>query len=356
MQKRELSLDMFRGLTLAAMILVNTPGNWSHVYAPLLHASWHGITPTDLIFPFFVFIVGAAMFHSMQKFIGETIPWQRIIKRTLLLFGIGVLLNVFPFTEPLSELRIMGVLQRIALAYFFGAILILTFSLRGLWVACGVILLGYWGVLNVADAPYELETNLVRQWDFAVLGASHLYQGFGVAFDPEGILSTLPAVVTLLMGYQTSAMLSEADDAKAKCKLLLILGSAAIALAYVWHVWFPINKPLWTSSYVLVTSGWAWIVLAVMVYLLELRQQQRGFKWMEIYGTNPLFIYVMAWFYAELLYLMPVGENTAYAALYQALTIPFSEKSASLVFALIAVSIFYALSHWLYKKRIFIKL
>ena len=356
MNKRELSLDIFRGLTLAAMILVNTPGSWSTTYAPLLHAKWHGITPTDLIFPFFLFIVGAAMFHSMSRYIGQEIPWTRIAKRTFMLFAIGVLLNAFPFTQPLEELRIMGVLQRIALAYGIGAILILTLSQRGLWIASAALLLGYWGVLNLSADPYSLEGNLGLQWDLAILGASHLYQGFGIAFDPEGLLSTLPSVVTLLMGYQTSAMLAKAHSANEKCSTLLKFAAAALVVGYLWNLAFPINKALWTSSYVLVTTGYAWIILTAIIYLTEIRQQQTGFKWMEIYGTNPLFIYILAWLYAELLHIIPVSGGSAYNALYQALSIPLSAKNASLVFALIAVGIFYALSHWLYKKKIFIKL
>ncbi len=356
MQQRERSLDMFRGLTLAAMIMVNTPGTWAHIYAPLRHASWHGITPTDLIFPFFVFIVGAAMFHSMGKLVGQAIPWKRIGKRAGLLFLIGLGLNAFPFTEPFDSLRYMGVLQRIAIAYFIGAVLIVSLPRNGLWIACGGILLGYRGLLNTVPEPYTLEGNIVRQWDLALIGANHLYQGFGVAFDPEGLLSTLPAVVTLLMGYQTSAMLSNTSGAQNKCKKLLALAVIALTAGYVWNTVLPINKALWTSSYVLVTTAWAWIILAAIIFVVDIVKQDKGFKWMEIYGTNPLFIYVLAWIYASVLLLIPIGDTSAYGAIYQALTIPLSEKAASLAFALIAVSIFYALSHWLYKKRIFIKL
>ncbi|MCC2617313.1 heparan-alpha-glucosaminide N-acetyltransferase domain-containing protein [Aestuariibacter halophilus] len=356
MQRRERSLDIFRGLTLAAMILVNTPGSWAHIYAPLKHASWHGLTPTDLIFPFFLFIVGAAMFHSMARYIGQPIPWRRIIKRTVLLFAIGVALNIYPFTGDPEHWRIMGVLQRIALAYCAGAILILTLPRQALWYVSGAMLLGYWGLLLLVDQPFSLEHNLVRQVDLTLLGASHLYQGFGVAFDPEGLLSTIPATVTLLMGYLTSALLSEQNTASDKCRRLLLAAIAALAVGYLWDAVFPINKALWSSSYVLVTTGYGWLVLSAIIYLLEIRQQQTGFAWMEIYGTNPLFVYVLAWLYAATLYLIPVGDTTAYTALYDTLNNLLSAKNASLAFALLAVLLFYVVSHVLYKRRIFIKL
>ncbi|MBD1388163.1 DUF1624 domain-containing protein [Neiella sp. HB171785] len=356
MAQREVSLDIFRGLTLAAMILVNTPGSWSHIYGPLQHAPWHGLTPTDLIFPFFIFIVGAAMYHSMRNSVGQPNTWLRIIKRSALLFVIGVGLNAFPFNEPIAELRVMGVLQRIALAYLLGALIIITLPRKALWLVCGVILLGYWGLLNLVSAPYQLATNLVRQWDLALLGSNHLYQGFGLPFDPEGLISTLPAVVTLLMGYLTSALLAEANNPASKIKTLLLLALSAMAAGYIWSIWLPINKALWTSSYVLITSGWAWLILAAIVYLTDVGKLTWVFRWMQIYGTNPLLIYILAWLYADTLHLIPWSGQSAYQALYDGLNLFLSDKNASLAFAVLAVALFYGLSHWLYHKRLFIKL
>ncbi|GGO69722.1 acyltransferase family protein [Bowmanella pacifica] len=359
--KRELSLDIFRGLTLAAMILVNTPGSWSHVYAPLLHASWHGLTPTDLIFPFFLFIVGAAMFHSMGRIPKGQIPWAKVIKRTLLMFLIGFALNIYPFTGDPENWRIMGVLQRIALCYFVGALLILSLNTRGVWLASAGILVGYWLLMQMSADPWSLEHNLVRQVDVTLLGAAHLYQGFGVAFDPEGLLSCLPATVTLLAGYLTSSMLSGCTDHQTKIKNLLTWAAIALLAGLLWHPLQPINKALWTGSYVLVTSAFAWLTLALIIYCHDIRQWQKGFHWAQVYGSNPLFIYVLSWLYAATLgqvirFDVDGKSISAYQWTFEFLSDFMSQKNASLLFALIAVGLHYLLSAWLYKRKIFIKL
>ncbi|AWL11978.1 Alpha-N-acetylglucosaminidase [Saliniradius amylolyticus] len=359
--KREVSLDIFRGLTLAAMILVNTPGSWSHIYAPLKHAAWHGMTPTDLIFPFFLFVVGAAMFHSMSKFQGRSIPWGKIGKRTALLFLIGVGLNAYPFTHSPDEWRIMGVLQRIALCYCVASILILTLSKRQLYVSAGLILLAYWGLMLTVDAPWQLQTNLVRTVDLTLLGSGHMYQGFGLPFDPEGLLSTLPAVVTVLAGYFTSSELARLSEPLHKCRRLLVWASLSISAGLIWSLAQPVNKALWTGSYVLVTAGCAWLLLSLIIYAYDIKGWQKGFGWMAIYGTNPLFIYVLSWIYAaslaQLIRFDINGQTTnAYQWIFDGFNHVMSAKNASLLFALIAVGLFYTLSHWLYQKRIFIKL
>ncbi|WP_340677622.1 heparan-alpha-glucosaminide N-acetyltransferase domain-containing protein [Paraglaciecola sp.] len=366
--KRQVSLDIFRGLTLAAMLLVNNPGSWSHVYAPFLHAKWHGLTPTDLIFPFFLFIVGSAMYYSMAAFAVSSsapqtrnIPWLKIIKRTALLFLIGFLLNIFPFTGAISEWRIMGVLQRIALCYGVAAVLVCVCNLRQLALCCIGLLLGYWALLNIVAVPYGLSSNLVRIVDLQLLGEAHLYQGFGLAFDPEGLLSCVPAVVSVLAGYLTSAFLGQTKTAKSQYRSLLLYGIIALVLAGLWHVLMPINKALWTSSYVLVTSGFAWLVLAVIIYLYEIKQYHRWFKWAQVYGSNPLFIYVIAWVFAICLTLVSwttEAGNTQnlQGLMYQSLSTFMPEKLASLCFALLFVGLFYGVSNFLYKRKIFIKL
>ena len=366
--KRQVSLDIFRGLTLAAMLLVNNPGSWGHVYAPFLHAKWHGLTPTDLIFPFFLFIVGAAMYYSMAAFAVNSasaqtrnIPWLKIIKRTALLFLIGFLLNIFPFNGVISEWRIMGVLQRIALCYGVAAVLVCVFNIRQLVLCSIALLLAYWALLNLVDVPYGLSTNLVRLVDLQVLGASHLYQGFGLAFDPEGLLSCLPAVVTVLAGYLTSAFLGQTKTAKSQYRSLLLYGIIALVVAGLWHVMFPINKALWTSSYVLVTSGFAWLVLAAIIYLYDIKKHHSWFNWAQVYGSNPLFIYVIAWIFAVCLHLVSWKDSagkaqTLHRFIYGYLTSFMPEKLASLCFALVFVLVFYGVSNFLYKRKIFIKL
>ena len=366
--KRQASLDIFRGVTLAAMLLVNNPGSWSHVYAPFMHAKWHGLTPTDLIFPFFMFIVGAAMFYSMAAYAvissstsPRNIPWLKIIKRTALLFLIGFLLNIFPFDGAMNEWRIMGVLQRIALCYGVAAVLVCVCNIRQLVLCCVGLLLGYWALLNIVTVPYGLSSNLVRIIDLQVFGESHLYHGFGVAFDPEGLLSCIPAVVTVLAGYLTSAFLAQSKTAKSQYRSLLLYGIIALVLGGLWHVLMPINKALWTSSYVLVTSGFAWLVLAIIIYLYELKQHHSWFKWAQVYGSNPLFVYVIAWIFSSCLSLVSWtdsagNEQNLQSFIYQSLSSFMPEKLASLCFALLFVLVFYGVSHVLYKRKIFIKL
>ena len=359
--QRQVSLDIFRGLTLAAMLLVNNPGSWAFVYSPLQHAQWHGLTPTDLIFPFFIFIVGAALFHSMRKVSTGQVPWVKIIKRTVLLFVIGFLLNIFPFTTPIENWRVMGVLQRIALCYGVGAVLICVLSRKQLLIATAAILIGYWLLLMSVDNPFTLEGNLVRQVDIPLFGLSHLYQGFGIAFDPEGLLSCLPAIATLFIGYFTSAMLAKQVSDKARIKTLLLWALVTLAVTQLWQQWFPINKALWTSTYVLVTSACAWLILALIIFIYDIKKLQRGFEWAKVYGSNPLFIYVLAWLFSSTLALISWRNDTAeltniHQFFYTNLSSIMSPINASLVFAILFVCVFYLVSAWLFTRNIFIKL
>ena len=211
---RLVSLDIFRGMTIAFMIIVNTPGSWKYVYPPLRHAQWHGCTPTDLVFPFFLFIVGVSLWFSMKKY-GQELNSRslfRILRRTVTIFALGLFLAIFPhFTRDYSTLRIMGVLQRIAIAYFFGAIICLTVNRDYLWIVIAVILIGYWIILALLGGtdPYSIEGNFAGRIDAAILGKNHLYKGFGVPFDPEGLFSTLPAICTVLIGYYAGELLGK---------------------------------------------------------------------------------------------------------------------------------------------------
>ncbi|MDN4502555.1 heparan-alpha-glucosaminide N-acetyltransferase domain-containing protein [Alteromonadaceae bacterium BrNp21-10] len=360
--QRVAALDVLRGLTIALMILVNTPGSWSHVYAPFLHADWHGVTPTDFVFPFFVFIVGAAMAYSLRSVIanGER-PIGKIIKRAGLMFLIGFILNIFPFTGDPENWRILGVLQRIALCYLIGSLLILYLKPKLLLITCAAILLGYWGLLGSwSSDPYSLTDNIVLPFDVAVLGASHLYQGKGLAFDPEGLISTLPAIVTLLSGYLTCVLLQGISQISQQIKTLL-MGSLLMAIVGgLWHLLMPINKSLWTSSYVLICTAAAWAVLAFIIWAWELRQWRFGLESMRIYGSNPLVVYVGSWLLASTLYAISVDVDgksiSSYKAIFNALDSIFPSKLASLIFALMIVSIFYLLALVLYRKKLFVKL
>ncbi len=356
------ALDALRGLAIALMILVNTPGSWQHVYSPLLHAAWDGFTFADIVFPTFLFVVGAAMFYSLKTTeLSKESVW-RVSSRALKLIGIGVLLNYVPFTVELSELRLPGVLQRIGLAYWIAALLVLSVKRRYLPLLSVALVLLYWLalVLGGAEQPYSLEQNLVRQWDLAIFGAAHLYQGFGVAFDPEGLLSTLPCIVAVIIGFGAASAL-QGKQHKEALRLLLLSGVMLILLAALWHFVWPVNKALWSGSYLALSSGLILLLLAILVWCIDIKGWTKLAEPLKVYGTNPLFIYVLAWLWSVLIgQLIFVPTDAGSVSLYQwgfdQLALVFPAKLASFVFALLHVIGFWYLSLLLYKRNIIIKL
>jgi predicted acyltransferase len=365
---RSLALDVFRGATIAAMILVNMPGSWAHVYGPLRHAAWHGATPTDLIFPFFLFVVGTAMWFSFAKFdyrLSGALS-KKVLRRVALIFLVGLFLSAYPFsTELLTNLRIMGVLQRIALAYGIAAFLVLLLDQRQLIVASAAILLGYWGLLwafGGAD-PYALETNLVRQVDLAILGERHVWRGFGIPFDPEGLLSTLPAVVTVIMGFFAGRWITTSERREDGVLRMLLAGTLLIVGGLIWDMTFPINKPLWTSSYVLYTGGIAFASLAWFIWVIDVRGSQWWTMPLRVYGLNPLFAFVLSGVLARTLTRLihvPVGEGetvTGYVWLYTRIFEPLAgPMNGSLLFAVSMVVLIWLVLLPLYRKNILIKI
>ena len=363
---RLVSLDIFRGLTVAFMILVNSPGSWDYVYSPLQHAKWHGCTPTDLVFPFFLFIVGISSFYSMKKYGNELNGSSifRILRRMVTIFAIGLFLNIFPFFgRDYSTLRIMGVLQRIALAYGIGAIICLAVPRSYLWIVTAVLLLLYWGVLAYfggAD-PYSLESNFAIKADVAILGKNHLYKGFGIPFDPEGILSTLPSVCTVIIGYFIGEMLSK-NSAGGKTVLKLILfGAASVGLGYLWNMFFPINKPLWTSSYVLYTAGIAMLVLSLIYLVADVFKLQKWGTPFMVFGTNALFAFALSsiWTKTMMYTKIPSGTDkiSLYSWIYEKICVPVAGNlNGSLMFAVIQVLLIWGVALVLYRKKILIRL
>ncbi len=359
MQKqRFLALDVMRGLTLALMILVNTPGSWSHVYPPLLHADWHGVTPTDFIFPFFLFMVGAAMVFAGKSLaaLSASARALKILRRTLLIFLIGVLLNWFPFTQSLADLRIPGVLQRIALAYFFAAWIVLYFPALWRYLTLAALLFGYWALLLLVPDPYGLEASLVRQVDLALLGEAHLWQGKGLAFDPEGILSTLPSIASVLFGYEVTRFLMSSPNRALAQWQLLGAGLVLCVAGVVWHSVFPLNKYLWTSSFVLLTSGVAILVLLALARLEALALMRKPFSALQMLGENPLFIYALSILWANTLWLIPIGNTSAYQFSFEFLSRFASPMNASLMFALLNVALLWLVAWWLDRRKIVIAL
>lgn len=356
---RYLALDAFRGITIALMILVNTPGSWSHVYTPLLHADWHGCTPTDLVFPFFLFIIGSAMYFSFKKTDFATTPMQftRIIKRGFIIFFIGFMLNVIPFDTPLEELRIMGVLQRIGFAYVIAASLVLSLNRRGVFIFSAIILIAYWALLlSMGENGLTIDGNIIRQFDLAILGSNHMYTMRGVSFEPEGLLSTIPAMVNMLLGFELTRYLTSIKNKESSVLKLALIGGVAIGFGALWGLVLPINKSLWTSSYVIYTTGFACLLLAAFIWLIDIKGQKKLVSPLLVYGSNPLFIFVLSFFFVTAYLNIPIGESSLYAWLYQQFLLFANPTLASFLFAFSHVVVFWFISLKLYQRGIFIKI
>jgi len=352
MQDRLLSIDVLRGMTIFFMIIVNTPGSWSHVYAPLLHAKWHGCTPTDLVFPFFLFIVGVSMSISFRKYEdADRGAWvKKVLKRTALIFLVGILLNWFPFFHKnISDLRIFGVLQRIALA-FGGAGLLVIFirDRRMLATIAALILLGYWALMYFAGGadPYSLEGNLATYFDTLLLGENHVYGGFGIPFDPEGIISTISGISHVLIGYFIGLKIQELSHRKQfLVQSLFVIGAALTVLGLVWNLAFPINKPIWTSSYVLLTTGLGTVLLGILMWLIDVKGMQKWTYVFRVFGLNPLASYVLSGLFVKFLSQVLKWDNTSpYPWLYENI---FSHVG-SMKFGSFLQALIYTLFIWLF--------
>lgn len=371
---RLLSLDVFRGLTIALMVLVNTPGSWSHVYAPFLHAKWHGCTLTDLVFPNFVFIVGVSMAFSLSKYTAKEsnlkkgAAFAKILKRTALIFLVGLLLNWFPFYNlNIGDLRIHGVLQRIALAYGLAAsICVLLSPKQWLYAAIGLAL-AYWGILVLGvetGAAFTLEGNLKRVIDLATIGENHMYGGFGIPFDPEGLIGMISTAATALLGAYAGYQIRSRPTQLDAVKTLLVMGTVLLVVGQLLNPLIPINKPLWTTSYVFYAGGIASVVLAVLLYVIDVKSWKSWTSLFVHFGTNPLIVYAFSSVFASTMYQIftwtnAAGEETTlygflWNNVYSAWIAP--PKLASLLFAVSVVFVCWVFAYSLYRKRIFIKL
>jgi predicted acyltransferase len=364
---RLVSLDVLRGITVSLMILVNTPGSWSYVYGPLRHAEWNGCTLTDLVFPFFLFIVGVSIWFSFSKYQvkASKLLVNKVLERTAVIFLLGFLLNLFPFFD-FGNVRVMGVLQRIALAYGAGALLCLFFKRNTLIFILSLVLVGYWALLYFGgdSNPYALEDNLVRKLDLFLFGPHHIYGGFGIPFDPEGLLSTIPAIGTVIIGYLIGSIVGEKQSFLFKIKRLLVLGVVLICLGKLWSVVFPINKALWTSSYVLYTAGFATLLLAFLIFIIDFKGFKYWFKPFVHFGTNPLFIFVFSGLYVKTIsYLVKIpmssqgDEISGYKYLFEnVFSVIAGNMNGSLLFAVTHVIMFWFVCFMLYKNKIFVKI
>jgi predicted acyltransferase len=361
---RLLSLDVFRGITIAGMVLVNNPGTWESIYWPLRHAEWHGWTPTDLVFPFFLFIVGVAIALSLgnQAESGGSRRdlYLKIVKRSLIIFGIGLFLNGFPYFS-LSELRIPGVLQRIAVCYLFASIIFLNARLRTQIAIAIALLLIYWVLLAFVPAPGFVAGDLTKEGslpsyvDRAVLG-KHVWAQAKV-YDPEGLLSTIPALVTALIGVLTGSWLRTEKSRIEKAAGMFVAGAVLVAVGWGWNSFFPINKALWTSSYILFTGGLALQFLTFCYWLIDIKEYRRWARPFEIFGLNAIALYVGAGLMAELFGLIKVGGQPLGGWIYANLFASWaSPVNASLAYAISFVLVWLFFMWLLYRRKIFIKI
>ena len=368
---RFLALDVFRGMTICFMIIVNTPGNYATTFSPLLHAEWHGFTPTDLVFPSFLFAVGNALSFVMVRWnsLSQSQVLVKIFKRSLLIFLLGYLLYWFPFFQPdksgawhfkaFGDTRILGVLQRIALCYLFGALMIYYLKPRASFIISVIILLAYWPVMyflgNETD-PLSLTGNAALKLDLALMGDRHLYHGEGLAFDPEGILSTFPAIANVVGGAMVGSFLQRKGKTYEALTKLLLAGFSLFAIAYFWHLLFPINKKLWTSSFVVLTVGLDCIIIASILYIIDFLGKKQWTYFFEVFGKNPLFIYLLSEVLAILLYTFKTRAGKSYfQVVYENSFGYIGGKLGSLLFALAFMLICWVVGWWLDKKKLYIR-
>ncbi len=365
--ERLLALDVFRGLTMAAMVIVNNPGDWGHVYWPLLHAEWHGWTPTDLIFPFFLFIVGVSLTLSSRTLDG----FGPILRRTVVIFGLGLLLALFP-RFAVARLRWPGVLQRIAVCYVATTVVYRLIAAGGasrarqatrLAMVTVVLLSGYWAVMMLVPVPggaagdLSPEGNLAAWLDRAVL-PGRLWQR---TWDPEGLLSTVPAIGTTILGVLAGLWLREAGRSGRAARGLLLAGVAGVVIGELWGLAFPINKNLWTSSYVVFTAGGASLLLGALLWVIDVRGLKGWTRPFVVLGTNAITLFVLSGLLVKTLILLrvPTGNTGSIPFsewIYQFVYVPLaSPHNASLAYALTHLAVLYLVLAWMYHRRVFLK-
>ena len=377
------SLDAFRGLAIAGMILVNNPGSWAHVYPPLRHAVWHGATPTDLVFPFFLFAIGVAMPFSFaaREARGDSRArlWRHVLVRALILYGLGLFMTAVPRFD-FATVRLVGVLARIAMVYLVAGTLVLFLSRKIVFALMLAFLFVYWALMALVPVPgfgagdLSAEGNLAAWLDRMILGP-HMWSGGRGVYDPEGLLSTLPAVSSTLAGlfagdflrrgrvdgrmHQTEAP-PPANQAGAGLRLAL-LGVLLVGAGHLWDLVFPINKPIWTSSYVVYTTGWALVTLGALHWLIDVRRWRAWARPLEIYGMNAITAFVASGLLAKTLILWRVpdgsgGTTSAYHFVYETGFASWAGPlNGSLAFAAATVLFWFAVAWAMYSRRIFIK-
>jgi len=363
--ERLISLDAMRGFAIAAMILVNFPGNWNHVYSPLLHSEWNGLTFTDLIAPFFLFIVGVSVVLAYTRRMERGSPgkylYSRILIRFFKIFAVGILLNVLALYPEFSfsDMRWTGTLPRIAFVFLACSLIFLNTGWKGQAWTGGIILAAYWLIMTCIPTPGAGRVMLEPGINIAAWVDSHLMPGrmWQGTWDPESILTTFPAIATGITGMLAGHILVSKRSREGKVLLLMAAGYIAAAAGYLWGLAFPVNENLWTSSFVLVTSGMASVTLGAAYFLVDIRGYRFGTAPGIIFGANAITAYVLGDILALFFYLMPVSIHTLNEHFIALLTSAGSSPEfASLIYALLFVGIVFIPVWVLYRKRIFIKL
>lgn len=376
--KRLVSLDVFRGATIAAMILVNNPGTWGTIYPPLRHASWHGWTVTDLVFPFFLFIVGVSIVLAFSKAMAKGAENTDLVRKTFIrsaiIFGLGLMLAGYPYftLDPsfgihknLAEIRIMGVLQRIAICYLVASVIFIYLKPRAIVYVIAGILVGYWAMMMLIPVPGygagmidEPHTNLAAYIDQLIFADVHLYRNG--PYDPEGLFSTLPAIGTTLLGVMTGVILMSDRDPIEKTARFLLWGFAMAAIGYVWDWFFPINKPIWTSSYAIFTAGLGMQIFGICYWLIDVKGYQRLTRPFVVYGVNALTVFFMSGIIARSLNMIQIpaadGMMSLQRVIFTNVFLPLtSEINASLMYAIAWIVLWYFILSYMYRKNIIVK-
>jgi predicted acyltransferase len=371
LQQRNLALDVFRGMTVCFMIIVNTPGSEATTFSPLHHAAWNGFTPTDLVFPSFLFAVGNANSFVTRKWETMTqsaVVWK-ILKRTALIFLLGYLMYWFPFFKmdkahniifaPMAETRIMGVLQRIALCYGIASLMIYFLKIRAAIIISALLLFVYWILLyhygDVAD-PLSMTGNAGYKLDVFLMGENHMYHGEGVAFDPEGWLSTLPAIGNVVGGYVVGRFIQQKGNTYEGLTKLLLAGAALIVGGYFWDLLLPINKKLWTSSFVVYTIGIDCVILGFLTHVIQFQKKVNWTWFFQIFGKNTLFIYLLSELLVTVFYIIPVDKGNLFGWIFNNIFIHAGGYLGSLLFAICYMLLCWSVGYWLNKKKIYIRL
>lgn len=384
--QRLLALDVLRGITIAGMILVNNPGSWGHIYIPLEHANWNGLTPTDLVFPFFMFIMGVSSYFSLRKY-DFKFSWPtlwKITRRTVLIFLIGLVLAWFwmfmrgvlngaQFWDSVltfDHIRILGVLPRLAICYGVGSLLGILFKPKALKWLVALMLIAY-GIMLLFGNGFEFaDRNIIVVVDKAVLGEAHMYtdyvDGISMKFDPEGLLSTLPSIAHMLIGFLCGSMLVKIKNNNDRITNLFILGTILTFAGFLLNYGLPINKKVWSPTFVLTTCGLASSFLALLIWIIDIKGYRRWSRFFEVFGINPLFLYVLSGLLGTCFGLIKFpcasaesGFITIKTLIYETCLNTFccgNETLASLSFALIFVLINWSVGLILYKKKIYIKI